>query len=108
MLHQHRPMRGIPTETIHGNTLSMKFSASWKNIHWITRGYMHLLVSRPNDGNTANSPPNSPEPTQIPQSFLGTVAIEQGRPPLRETIKKSKLTANSSFLILHNTASYRD
>ncbi|WP_342751129.1 N-6 DNA methylase (plasmid) [Termitidicoccus mucosus] len=26
---------GIPTHVIHGNSLNLKFEASWRNIHWI-------------------------------------------------------------------------
>ncbi len=85
---------GIPAEIVHGNTISMKCFAVWENIHWITRGYLHLLAptSIAVDGNATDGIPDcspiSQDAVQISQSFLTAVASKQGQPPPPKTIAK--------------------
>ncbi|OAM87187.1 N-6 DNA methylase [Termitidicoccus mucosus] len=88
---------GIPTEVIHGNTLSMKFFASWRNIHWIFRGRLHLFAGLAAAQNQADASQTEKEDkdenkTMMPlaTALITAAAEQQGQPPSPEKTEQIK------------------
>jgi hypothetical protein len=68
---------GIPTHVIHGDSLCLKFKASWKNIHWIAP-FLLPGIHAPEDAVAAaaampsgQGAPPSPEETAAIRTALG-------------------------------------
>lgn len=86
---------GIPIEVIHGNTITMKFFASWKNIHWIFRGNLHLFArlatSHGQDNADTTQSGNQPTiPPVMSKTLIAAAAVQQGQPPSPEKIGQIK------------------
>lgn len=83
---------GIPAEVIHGDTLRMKFFASWRNIHWIFRGNLHLfagLAAAPGEDG-APQPDHAASMANLTKTVMASAAEEQGRPPSSEKAEQIK------------------
>lgn len=85
---------GIPAEVIHGDTLRMEFRASWRNIHWIFRGNLHLLAGLADSDNAeAADAPQADHETTIPnlvKTVIASTASEQGKSPSPERSEQIK------------------
>ena len=93
---------GIPTEVIHGDTLRMEFRASWRNIHWIFRGNLHLLAGLATSGHaeTADAPVADPAAT-LPNVLSGAIASAsqgQGQPPSKEKAEQIKVALGQQLM----------
>ena len=85
----------IPAEVIHGNTLSMKFFASWRNIHWVFRGRLHLFAGLAAGQNQTDAPQSETghgnEPAMpLATALIAATAARQGQPPTPEKTKQIK------------------
>lgn len=85
---------GIPTEVIHGDTLRMEFRASWRNIHWIFRGNLHLLAGLADSGNAeASDAPQADHAATMPnlaKAVIVSAAEGQGQPPSKQKTEQIK------------------
>ncbi|OAM91253.1 N-6 DNA methylase [Termitidicoccus mucosus] len=86
---------GIPTEVIHGNTLSMKFFASWRNIHWVFQGRLHLFAGFTAAQNQTDAPQsengNGNETMKpLATALIASAAEQQGQPPTPEKAEQIK------------------
>jgi hypothetical protein len=95
---------GIPTEVIHGDTLRMEFRASWRNIHWIFRGNLHLLAGLADSGNSdaADAPQSGHEATMpdLVKAAIVSAANGQGQPPTPERAEQIKTALGQQLLDL--------
>ncbi|MDF9828580.1 type I restriction-modification system DNA methylase subunit [Ereboglobus sp. PH5-10] len=83
---------GIPAEIIHGNTLSMELFASWKNIHWIMRGTLHLLApARAESVANGDSKVGGEIATPIEAARISSEIKQQGQPPSPEKTEQIKM-----------------
>jgi len=84
---------GVPTEIIHGNSLSNEFFASWKNIHWIFQGRLHLfagLDAAPNQTDASQAGSKNKPPMTLATKLIAAAAPQQGQPPTPEKIEQIK------------------
>ncbi|WP_342751006.1 N-6 DNA methylase [Termitidicoccus mucosus] len=86
---------GIPVEIVHGNTLAMKFFASWRNIHWVFRGRLHLfagLAAAQNQTDAPQSENGNENETMMPlaTALIASTAAQQGQPPTPEKAEQIK------------------
>ncbi|WP_342751048.1 N-6 DNA methylase [Termitidicoccus mucosus] len=86
---------GIPVEIVHGNTIAMKFFASWRNIHWVFRGRLHLfagLAAAQNQTDAPQSENGNENETMMPlaTALIASTAAQQGQPPTPEKAEQIK------------------
>jgi len=86
---------GIPTEIIHGDALSPEVTtmSSWKNIHWIFQGRLHLfagLAAMPRKTIASQTENDNETATPLATALLESAAQQQGQPPTPEKIEQIK------------------
>jgi len=86
---------GIPAEIIHGDALSprMESMSSWKNIHWIFQGRLHLFAAFAAGQNQTSAPQigNDNETIMsLATELVAAASKEQGQPPVPEKIDQIK------------------
>lgn len=93
---------GIPTEVIHGDTLRMEFRASWRNIHWIFRGNLHLLAGLADNGHAETTDaPQADTAAKMPnlaKAVIVSAAEGQGQPPSRQKTEQIKAALGQQMM----------
>ena len=73
----------------------MKFFASWRNIHWVFRGRLHLFAGLAAGQDQTDAPQsetgNGNEPAMpLATALIASAAGQQGQPPTSEKIEQIK------------------
>ncbi|MCU0750720.1 MAG: hypothetical protein MUF13_14360, partial [Akkermansiaceae bacterium] len=93
---------GIPTEVIHGDTLRLEFRASWRNIHWIFRGNLHLLAGLADNSHaeTADAPQadTAAKMPNLAKAVIVSAAEGQGQPPSRQKTEQIKAALGQQMM----------
>ena len=92
---------GIPTEVIHGDTLRMTFFATWRNVHWIFRGQLHLLTGLAAGSEKEKGTPQTDHAAAmsvLTKTVMASATEEQGRPPSPEKAEQIKAALGQQTL----------